>query len=174
VLASTRPHAYRFSNLPCMPPTPLPEGLAWPGKSGAPSPGLVPSILAYIQLINTRLPLLEYRGCHGIARICYAAPYGATPEVSDGRTAKEAKRSCYRLGHVANPCRFAWTEGSGQVSTWVWRRIDVAHAVAGVLALHWTVTRSLILYPTCKFPDPISPIFTHSPFFILIRLTSAA
>jgi len=33
----------------------------------------------YLPLL--RIPLLEYRGCHGIARICFAAPYGATPEV---------------------------------------------------------------------------------------------
>jgi hypothetical protein len=27
-----------------------------------------------------RVPILEYRGCHGLTRICYAAPYGCTPE----------------------------------------------------------------------------------------------
>jgi hypothetical protein len=84
-----------------MPPTPLPEGLTWPGKSGQPSPGLVPSILAYIQLVNTRLPLLEYRGCHGIARVCYAAPYGATPEVGEREEACSVQLYKQNLSIVA-------------------------------------------------------------------------
>lgn len=41
-----------------------------------PTQGLVPAIAAYINLINSKIPLLEYRGSHGIARACYAFPYG--------------------------------------------------------------------------------------------------
>ena len=59
--------------------------------------GLVPAIAAYINLINSRIPLLEYRGSHGIARICYAFPYGC----ADGREfIKEAKNVVAVLGGV--------------------------------------------------------------------------
>lgn len=63
-----------------MPATPLPEACPWP-RPAPPSRGLVPALLGYITLINSRLPLLEYRGCHGMARICFAAPYGMSSEV---------------------------------------------------------------------------------------------
>lgn len=70
----------RYTNLSYLPPTPLPEPAAssWP-KQTPPTQGLVPIIAAFITLINTRTPLLEYRGCHGLTRICYSAPYG-TPD----------------------------------------------------------------------------------------------
>lgn len=41
-----------------------------------PTDGLVPAVAGYINLINSKNLVLEYRGCHGIARICYKAPYG--------------------------------------------------------------------------------------------------
>ena len=36
----------------------------------------MPTLAAYINLVNSGHPLLEYRGSHAIARLCYAAPYG--------------------------------------------------------------------------------------------------
>jgi len=88
----------RYSNLRSMPVVPLPENCKWP-KPSPPSDGLVASLLASITLINSRIPLLEYRGCHGIARLCFAAPYGATPE--GGREyLREAKAAAAILGGV--------------------------------------------------------------------------
>jgi hypothetical protein len=69
----------RYSNLQFMPPTPLPDGFAWPHATG-PHPGIISATLGYITLISSRIPLLEYRGCHGITRMCYVAPFGASPE----------------------------------------------------------------------------------------------
>lgn len=52
--AATAARARRKSNLCHMPSLPLPEGCAWP-KATPPSDGLVPALLAYITLINSRL-----------------------------------------------------------------------------------------------------------------------
>lgn len=27
--------------------------------------------------MNSKIPVLEFRGCHGLARMCYTIPYGA-------------------------------------------------------------------------------------------------
>ncbi|GAX83592.1 hypothetical protein CEUSTIGMA_g11017.t1 [Chlamydomonas eustigma] len=67
----------RFSNMAHFPAVHLPSEIKWPLKN-PPTEGLVPTIACYISLINSRLPLLELRGCLGIARIAYSAPYGAT------------------------------------------------------------------------------------------------
>ena len=42
----------------------------------------------YINLVNSRNPLLEYRGGHGLARICYVAPYGCDDGAGYVREAK--------------------------------------------------------------------------------------
>jgi hypothetical protein len=63
----------RYSNLPFMPPTPLPEGCNWPYGTG-PYQGLVPALMAYMALINSRY---KYRQ-HNVHIIVY----GITPNVS--------------------------------------------------------------------------------------------
>lgn len=30
-----------------------------------------------VMLVNSKIPVLEFRGCHGLARMCYTIPYGA-------------------------------------------------------------------------------------------------
>ncbi|MEW5306191.1 MAG: hypothetical protein WDW36_008675 [Sanguina aurantia] len=54
----------------------LPEHADYPLRS-TPAAGLVPYITAMVMLVNSRVPVLEYRGCHSLARICYTTPYGA-------------------------------------------------------------------------------------------------
>lgn len=84
----------RHSNLRFFPAVSLPPEIGWPFQK-PPTPGLVPTIAGYINLINSRLPLLEYRGSHGLARACFQAPYmcpdernhikvGGLPELSCG------------------------------------------------------------------------------------------
>ncbi len=49
--------------------------------------------------VSCRIPLLELRGCHGVARICYAAPYGASSE--QGREfLRDAKTGAALLGGI--------------------------------------------------------------------------
>jgi hypothetical protein len=47
-----------WSNLPFMPSTPLPEHVCWPhadgGAGAGPLPGLVPAMLGYLTLVNSR------------------------------------------------------------------------------------------------------------------------
>ncbi|KAJ9524025.1 hypothetical protein QJQ45_022487, partial [Haematococcus lacustris] len=91
-------HVLRHSSLAYMPAVSLPEGTPWP-KPTPPSAGIVPAVTAYIHLVNSRQPLLEYRGCHGIARICFAAPYGSSTEGGREYT-REAKAATAVLGGV--------------------------------------------------------------------------
>jgi hypothetical protein len=53
----------------------LPDAAEWP-HAGPPPDGAVPFVASMVSLVNSRIPLLEYRGCHGLARITYSAPYG--------------------------------------------------------------------------------------------------
>ncbi|GAX81636.1 hypothetical protein CEUSTIGMA_g9064.t1 [Chlamydomonas eustigma] len=86
----------RFSNLSTFPLIELPPEIKW-GVQKPPTFGLVPTIAGYINLINSKIPVLEYRGCHGIARICYSAPYGCTKQ---REFVNEAKAVVAMLGGV--------------------------------------------------------------------------
>ncbi|KAG1678758.1 hypothetical protein FOA52_012798 [Chlamydomonas sp. UWO 241] len=86
----------RHANLRFFPAVALPIEIAWPFPK-APTEGLVPTIAGYINLINSRLPMLEYRGSHGLARICFQAPYGCPDERN---YTKEAKAVVAVLGGV--------------------------------------------------------------------------
>ncbi len=44
----------RYSNLTFMPPTILPEDCQWPHGPNGPQPGLIPALLGYITLVNSR------------------------------------------------------------------------------------------------------------------------
>ena len=50
-----------------------------PPRAEATPPGLVSAVAGFINLVSSKEPLLELRGCQGIARICYAPPYGCPP-----------------------------------------------------------------------------------------------
>ena len=84
----------RYTNLAHFPDMALPEGMEWP-LEGAPHQGIVPYISSMVFLVNSRVPLLEYRGCHGLARICYAAPY-ACPQPKE--FLRQAKAGMAMLG----------------------------------------------------------------------------
>ena len=62
------------------PPSSLPPSLppSLPVQK-PPTPGLVSAIAGFINLVSSKEPLLELRGCQGLARICYAPPYGCPP-----------------------------------------------------------------------------------------------
>lgn len=71
-----------------------------------PTPGIVSAIAGFINLVSSKNLLLELRGCQGIARICFAPPYGCpTPSSpggggSGGAHLDEAKAVVALLGGV--------------------------------------------------------------------------
>eukprot|EP00798_Chlamydomonas_sp_ICE-L_P025213 gene25213-10858_t len=79
--------AERYSNLQFFPLMGLPEDIDWPYDT-PPPPGMVPTLAAHINLINSRIPILEYRGCHAVARMCFAAPYRSSNSKNFVRDAK--------------------------------------------------------------------------------------
>lgn len=78
--------------LPC-----LPSALPPTPPQAPPIQGIVPAVAGMINLINSKIPLLEYRGCHGLARLCYAAPYGCP---NPKEHLKEAKSVAAVLGAI--------------------------------------------------------------------------
>eukprot|EP00798_Chlamydomonas_sp_ICE-L_P023775 gene23775-9334_t len=86
----------RYSSLQFFLQVGLPQDIEWPYQN-APPPGMVPVLAAHINLINSRLPILEYRGCHAIARMCFAHPY----RCPDGKSyVRDAKAVSAVLGAV--------------------------------------------------------------------------
>eukprot|EP00198_Chlamydomonas_reinhardtii_P003541 XP_001692877.1 flagellar associated protein [Chlamydomonas reinhardtii] len=75
----------------------LPAEVSGVSAGGVPPEGVVPYIAAMVGLVNTGVPLMEYRGCHGLARMTYTAPY-ACPEPKP--FLKEAKAVAAALGGV--------------------------------------------------------------------------
>ncbi|KXZ56071.1 hypothetical protein GPECTOR_2g953 [Gonium pectorale] len=96
----------RWTNLPMLGPGQgvpelLPQGLpaevsGLPAGS-QPTDGVVPFAAAMTGLVNTQVPLMEYRGCHGLARMTYTAPYGCPDPKAYLR---EAKAVAAALGGV--------------------------------------------------------------------------
>ncbi len=92
----------RWSNLLTFGPGHLPGGQLSPEISGLqpgapPTDGIVPYMGVMVGLVNTCNPLMEYRGCHGLARMTYTAPYGC-PDPKG--FLKEAKAVASALGAV--------------------------------------------------------------------------
>ncbi|GIL66635.1 hypothetical protein Vafri_20126 [Volvox africanus] len=94
----------RWSNLrtfgpgePHLMPQGLPAEVSGLTMGARPTDGVVPYTAAMVGLINTQVPLMEYRGCHGLARMTYTAPYGC-PESK--AFLREAKAVATGLGAV--------------------------------------------------------------------------